>query len=348
MKRVTALIGVTALTAVVGVGTAGPTLAAETSAPSSVTTSTVPLAAGDDGETAGPKFDLSNPEEVRRYNFEQRSVDVPQQEFEQLITQAILENDPNASQQEIERILDALSDIGKIIAAVEPGDMARVGEGIAEVSAAIAAFTATGNPEAARQIVCGSGDTASASLDILSDVLRVYEKSENLPQVAEVLNLLDPRTPEGRELFDSLPEEARTPEVRAALISLSEIGRALHKVDEQEVIALAKAWADVAAKCDVEGLLEVPRLMVRTFELAKKLLGALDEANLGDLGMVLAPAEAAAVERLQPKAAGAQDTESSQRRGQSTDESDSREMVRPRALHLDPDREPLLPSRIGG
>jgi hypothetical protein len=254
MKRLTAVVATATATLVVGTTIALAPIASSSEAPPEVTTT---------------------------------SASASEAAYEQLVADAVRRNDAGATNEDIDRIIAALGDIGTIIGGVDPGDVSRVVQGITQASAAVAEFQATGNPDAARRVICGSGNAAAGSLSILSDVVRLYEASANLPQIAEVLNLLDPRTPEGAALFEKLPDVMRTPEAKAALISLSDVGRALNTIDKQQVIGLAKDWAEAAAKCDVSSLLALPTLMVRTYEMGKQIIGVLAQANPTAMAEVL-------------------------------------------------------------
>ncbi|MFB9904290.1 hypothetical protein [Allokutzneria oryzae] len=284
MNRITTLIGATAMTAVVGMN-AAPAQAASPFEPARGVVSATDEAADGLRLLLGRNGD----EQTLRRNLEQRSVTAPPEVFERLVAEAAKRDNPGASAGEIDRILAALRDIATIIGGVKPMDVDRVFKGITEASMAVAELQATGNLDAARRVLCGSGSAAAGSLSILSDVVRLYEASANLPQVAQVLNLLDPRTPEGAKLFASLPELARTPQVKAALVALSDIGRTLNKVDKHKVIALARDWAEAAARCDTSTVLKLPELMIRTVDLGREVLGILVRSNLGDLSAILAP-----------------------------------------------------------
>ncbi|WP_215544250.1 hypothetical protein [Amycolatopsis sp. CA-230715] len=211
------------------------------------------------------------------------------QAYEQLIATAIHQNSPNATPGDIERIIAAFKDIGVIISKVNPTDVGRVGNGVAQAAAAIAEFQATGNVDALRQAVCGGGNAVAGSMSILSGVVRMYEESANLPQIAEILDSIDPRTPEGGKLFDALPDFAKTPEAKAALVSLSEFGRTLNKIDKQKVILLAKDWGEAASTCDISTVIAIPGLMVRTWDLGQEIIGILLHANLGEMSAILNP-----------------------------------------------------------
>lgn len=251
-RRLIALIGATALTAVVGV-------------------------------TVAPQaFSSSEPASGVVATANDRN-----QAYEQLITSAIQQNSPNATPEDIEQIIAALKDLGVIISKVNPADVQRVGEGVTQAAAAIAQFQATGNPEALRQAVCGGGNAVAGSMSILSDVVRMYEASANLPQIPEILDAIDPRTPEGGKLFDSLPDFAKTPETKSALISLSDFGRTLNKVDEQKVILLAKDWGEAASTCDINTVIAIPGLMVRSWDMAQEIIGILSQSNLDDMSAIL-------------------------------------------------------------
>lgn len=281
MKRLTAVVGLTAVAAVVGTSIAlAPIASSSESTPEVVSAASdqLPAARGVDAQALA-------------HNLDQRSVPASPEAFEQLVAEAVRQQNPAATAEDIDRVIAALADLGKIIAGVDPADVTRVAAGITEASAAIAEFQATGNPDAARRVLCGSGNAAAGSLSILSDVVRMYEASANLPQIAEVLNLLDPRTPQGAALFEQLPDFAKTEQTKAALISLSDIGRTLNTIDKQAVIGLANDWAEAAAKCDIRTLLELPSLMLRTFEMGREILGILGQSNLGDLGTILAPTQ---------------------------------------------------------
>ncbi|GAA4011280.1 hypothetical protein GCM10022247_37050 [Allokutzneria multivorans] len=289
MKRLTAVVGMTAMTAVVGMN-AAPALAQPSVERPAVATSQDQAVESLRALLGGG----SDPATVRR-NLEQRSVAASPEVFERLVLDAAKRDNPNASAQELEKLLAAFRDIAKIIAGVKPMDIERVFQGITQAAMAVAEFQATGNPDAARRVICGAGSAAAGSLSILSDVVRLYEASANLPQIAQVLNLLDPRTPEGAKLFASLPEQVRTPQVKAALVALSELGRTLNKIDKHKVLALASDWAEAAARCDISSLLKLPELMVRTFDMGREILRILLTSNLGDLSAILAPAEASRV-----------------------------------------------------
>ena len=291
MKRFTAVVGMTAMTAVVGMN-AAPAVAA----PSSELAPGVVAAPNEQAvESLRALIGGSVDQQTVRRNLEQRSVIASPQTFEGLIIAAAKQDNPNVTAAELEKILAAFRDIAKIIANVKPMDIERVFKGVTEAAMAVAEFQATGNLDAARRVLCGSGSAAAGSLAILSDVVRLYEASANLPQIAQILNVLDPRTPEGAKLFASLPEFARTPQVKAALVALSDVGRTLNKIDKHKVIGLARDWAEAAARCDVSTILKLPELMVRTFDMAREILRILFTAKLGDLSAILSPAEASRV-----------------------------------------------------
>ncbi|WP_086819911.1 hypothetical protein [Allokutzneria sp. NRRL B-24872] len=289
MKRFTAVVGMTAMTAVVGMN-AAPALA-QPSVERPAVTSEQQRAV----ESLRALLGGGSDEATVRHNLEQRSVVAAPEVFERLVLDAAKRNDPNASAQELEKVLAAFRDVAKIIAGVKPMDIERIFQGVTQAAMAVAEFQATGNPDAARRVICGAGSAAAGAVSILADVVRLYEASANLPQIAQVLNLLDPRTPEGAKLFASLPEQVRTPQVKAALVALSELGRTLNKIDKHKVLALAGDWAEAAARCDISSLLKLPELMARTFDMGREILRILLSSNLGDLSAILAPAEASRV-----------------------------------------------------
>ncbi|SDM54587.1 hypothetical protein [Allokutzneria albata] len=291
MKRFTAAVGMTAMTAVVGMN-AAPAVAA----PSTGHAREVVVAPAEQAvESLRALIGGTTDQQTVRRNLEQRSVIASPQTFEGLVIAAAKQNDPTVSAAELEKILAAFRDLAKIIANVEPMDVERVFKGVTEAAMAVAEFQATGNLDAARRVLCGSGSAAAGSLAILSGVVRMYEASANLPQIAQILNVLDPRTPEGAKLFAALPEFARTPQVKAALVALSDIGRTLNEIDKQKVVALARDWAEAAARCDVSTVLKLPELMVRTFDMGREILRLLLTSRLGDLSAILSPAEAGRV-----------------------------------------------------
>ncbi|RZS31128.1 cutinase [Herbihabitans rhizosphaerae] len=221
-----------------------------------------------------------------RENLDGVGVHAPQEKLTTLVANALVKRDPQLTQDAVVKAMHAAADFGDIVLAVDPNELNRFAEGVAKVSAGGAALGAAPTPQALLQTVQGAGLLTSSGLAILSDGLRMYEAGANLPQIADVLDVLDPNTPDGALIYSQLPEQARTPQMLAAMTTLANVGRALNKVDKYEIMAIGREFGDLAAAGDPMGLVRVPHLLMRSVVMAGEVLNALRGANLGDLGAV--------------------------------------------------------------
>jgi hypothetical protein len=200
----------------------------------------------------------------------------PREKLTSLLTKAILERDPSATPAVISKAIAALADVGDIVLAVDPAQLSRLATGASQVAAAVAQLsTGVVTPDAVLRTVCGTGQVAAASLAIIADVLRMYEKSADLPQIADLLDLVDPTSADGARIFAALPPEARTPAVKATMISLARIGKVLNSIDKQRVISLARQYAEMAAGCNISALAGLPALIVQTIAVGADVIRAL-------------------------------------------------------------------------
>lgn len=204
----------------------------------------------------------------------------PREKLTSLLVRAILAQDPSATPAAISKAIAALADAGDIVLAIDPNQLSRLAAGASQVSIA-AAQLASGavTPDAVLKTVCGTGQVSAAGLAIFADVLRRYEASADLPQIADILDLVDPTTADGALVFAALPKELRTPEGKAALMSLARIGRVLNSIDRQRIVNLARQYAEMVASCNLSSLAALPGAVAQTVVVAADLLRALTQLN---------------------------------------------------------------------
>ena len=214
------------------------------------------------------------------------AVNVPRQKLTSLVTRAVLAQDPSASPAVISKAVAGLADLGDIVLAVSPYQLSRLANGSAQVAAGLTQLASgVPNPQAVVQTVCGLGQTAAAALAITADVVRMYEASADLPQIADVLDLLDPTTADGRQIFAAMPAESRTPEVKTAMTSLARFAKMLDSLDKQRIIGLAQGYAEMVARCDLAAMIQLPGLLVQTVAVTTEVATAI-ATHLGGAGLL--------------------------------------------------------------
>lgn len=200
----------------------------------------------------------------------------PGEKLTSLVTKAVLERDPNAVPGTVTKAIAGLADVADIVLAANPQQLSRFASGSAQVAAGVGQL-ASGipSPGAVIQTVCGTGKAVASGLAIFSDGLRQYEASADLPQIADILEVLDPNTADGSRVYAALPEPIRTPGVKAVMSAMTGIGKVLNGLDKQRIISLARDYAEMVASCDLRALIGLPGLILRTIPVALETLSAL-------------------------------------------------------------------------
>ncbi|MET7641112.1 hypothetical protein [Streptomyces sp. NPDC005438] len=176
-------------------------------------------------------------------------VQISKKKLTTLIADQIASKDPSLSPELVKKSAAAIGDLAGIAVKLDTRQLAQLGEGGALLAAAIAdiaASSAANLPprlESIANAVKGGGMVGAATLTLLISALHMYEASPNLPQVADVLDLLDPASKDGAKIFRALPKELRTAEFKSVLHTFAEFGRTLNSVDKYELLDLGRKIA---------------------------------------------------------------------------------------------------------
>jgi hypothetical protein len=178
---------------------------------------------------------------------------VPKEKLTTLLADQIASKDPSLSPKLVHKTAAAIGDLVNLAVRLDPQQLAQLGAGgqlLATSIAQIAASSAASQPPSVDSVVGtvkGGGMVGAATLSLLIAGLQMYEASANVPQVADMLDLMDPTTKDGAKVFSALPKELRTPELKQVLHMFTDFGRTLNKVDKFKIMELFRQIAIIAA-----------------------------------------------------------------------------------------------------
>jgi len=174
------------------------------------------------------------------------ATDIPKAKLTTLLVNMITKNDPSIAPDVARKTAAALGDLIDVATALDTKDIAKVAEESGPLTAAIAKAateTAAGQgPDAQTMttLITSGGAAGTAVLSLLITGLTAYEASENLPQLTDLLDVIDPLATDGSKVFHALPKQLRTPEVEAALHIVADFGRTLASVDLIKILKLVQ------------------------------------------------------------------------------------------------------------
>lgn len=171
---------------------------------------------------------------------------IPAAKLTTLLVNMITQNDPSIAPDVALKTAAALGDLINLAVALDTGQIAKLVEQSGPLSAAvteIAGEVAAGqgpSPDAIGKLLTSGGIAGTALLSLLITGLTAYEASTNLPQLSDLLDVIDPLATDGSKVFHALPAQVRTPEVEAALHVVAEFGRTLASIDLIKILKVAQ------------------------------------------------------------------------------------------------------------
>lgn len=152
------------------------------------------------------------------------------------LANALVDGDQGQALDAASKALGSIEDIMKMVQTLDQGTVTR----LTATGATFGVAVASGNVPGALV----SGGTVAADLFALAGpIVKIYESSDNLPQVNEALALIDPETEIGAKIWSRVPPEAATPEVKAVFSTIAKVGRSLNSIDKQRILDLGKTVA---------------------------------------------------------------------------------------------------------
>lgn len=174
---------------------------------------------------------------------------IPKAKLTTLLVNMITQNDPSLAPEVALKTAGALADLINVAMALNTKDISTLVEQSGPLSAAvteIAGETAAGqgpSPDAIAKLLKAGGPAATALLSLLISGLTAYEAAPNLPQLTDVLNVIDPLSTDGSKVFHALPSPLQVPEVEAALHVVADFGRTLASINIIKVLTVAQHFA---------------------------------------------------------------------------------------------------------
>ena len=171
---------------------------------------------------------------------------IPKAKLTTLLVDMITQNDPSIAPDVALKTAAALGDLVNLAMSLDTGQIAKLAEEAGPFAAAvtqIAGQVATGqgpSPDAIAKLISSGGAAGTALLSLLITGLTAYEASTNLPQLTDLLDVIDPLATDGSKLFHALPAQVRTPEVEAALHIVADFGRTLGSIDLIKILKVAQ------------------------------------------------------------------------------------------------------------
>ncbi|HEY3504596.1 MAG TPA: hypothetical protein VGN37_17660 [Actinocatenispora sp.] len=181
---------------------------------------------------------------------------IPKEKLTTLLVNLITKNDPSIAPAVARKTAAALGDLIGVAMALNTQDIAKLAEesgplslAITEIAGAISAGQAP-PPDAVAKLIASGGAAGTALLSLLVSGITAYQASANLPQLNDVLDVIDPLAANGSKVFHALPAQVRVPEVEVALHAMAEFGRTLGSID---VIKLLKVVQHFTALLPQQG-----------------------------------------------------------------------------------------------
>jgi hypothetical protein len=171
---------------------------------------------------------------------------IPKAKLTTLLVNMITQHDPSIAPDVAMKAAAALGDLVNLAMALDTSQIAKVAEEAGPFAAAvtqIAGQVATGqgpSPDAIGKLISSGGAAGTALLSLLITGLTAYEASTNLPQLTDLLDVIDPLATDGSKVFDALPAQVRTPEVEAALHLVADFGRTLASIDLIKILKVVQ------------------------------------------------------------------------------------------------------------
>ncbi len=183
---------------------------------------------------------------IANTGFGTAKTNIPAAKLTTLLVNMITKNDPSIAPDVALKTAAALGDLINLALALDTTQIAKVVEQSGPLSAAvteIAGEVATGqgpSPDAIAKLITSGGIAGTAMLSLLITGLTAYQASTNLPQLNDLLDVIDPLASDGSKVFHALPSQLRVPEVEAALHIVAEFGRTLASINIIKILTVAQ------------------------------------------------------------------------------------------------------------
>lgn len=171
---------------------------------------------------------------------------IPKEKLTTLLVNLITKNDPSIAPAVARKTAAALGDLINVAMALNTQDIAKLAEesgplsqAITEIAGAISAGQAP-PPDAVAKLIASGGAAGTALLSLLVTGITAYQASANLPQLNDLLDVIDPLATDGSKVFHALPAQARVPEVEVALHAMAEFGRTLGSIDVVKLLKVVQ------------------------------------------------------------------------------------------------------------
>jgi len=171
---------------------------------------------------------------------------IPKKKLTTLLVDMITKNDPSIAPAVARKTAAALGDLIDVAMALDTKDIAKLAEQSGPLSEAVTEITGevtTGqapSPDAVAKLIASGGAAGTALLSLLISGITAYQASANLPQLNDLLDVIDPLAANGSKLFHALPAQVRVPEVEVVLHAFAEFGRTLASVDLIKVLKMVQ------------------------------------------------------------------------------------------------------------
>jgi hypothetical protein len=207
-------------------------------------------------EAETDKLDKVLQELVANTGFGTAKANIPKKRLTTLLVDMITRNDPSIAPDVARKAAAALGDLVEVAMALDTRDIAKLVEESGPLSAAITEIAGEASagqgpsPDAVAKLIASGGAAGTALLALLISGLTVYQTSANLPQLNDLLDVVDPLSSDGSKVFHALPAQVRVPETEVALHAMAEFGRTLGSID---VIKLLKVVQHFTALLPQQG-----------------------------------------------------------------------------------------------